>query len=41
MEVESNEDAVFCAAASTPVTIGIQGSAYDFQLYTGVSIYDS
>nr|GEZ05365.1 low-temperature-induced cysteine proteinase-like [Tanacetum cinerariifolium] len=35
VEVESNEDAVFCAVATTPVTIGIVGSAYDFQLYTG------
>ncbi|PWA40871.1 thiol protease [Artemisia annua] len=38
VEVESNEDAVFCAVASTPVTIGIQGSAYDFQLYTGLKL---
>nr|AAD54424.1 thiol protease [Matricaria chamomilla] len=35
VEVESNEDAVLCAVATTPVTIGIVGSAYDFQLYTG------
>ncbi|KAF5810867.1 putative actinidain [Helianthus annuus] len=35
VEVESNEDAVLCAVAKQPVTIGICGSAYDFQLYTG------
>nr|XP_043618831.1 low-temperature-induced cysteine proteinase-like [Erigeron canadensis] len=35
VEVDSNEDAVLCAAAQQPVTIGIVGSAYDFQLYTG------
>ncbi|KAI3495358.1 hypothetical protein L1887_37687 [Cichorium endivia] len=36
VDVESkNEDALLCAVAKTPVTIGIDGSAYDFQLYTG------
>ncbi|XP_076918494.1 low-temperature-induced cysteine proteinase-like [Bidens hawaiensis] len=35
VEVDPNEDAVLCAAAKQPVTIGICGSAYDFQLYTG------
>ncbi|XP_071696690.1 low-temperature-induced cysteine proteinase-like [Rutidosis leptorrhynchoides] len=35
VEVDTNEDAVLCATAQQPVTIGIVGSAYDFQLYTG------
>ncbi|KAD3068814.1 hypothetical protein R6Q59_017189 [Mikania micrantha] len=39
VEVDQNEDAVLCAVAKQPVTIGICGSAYDFQLYTG-GIYD-
>ncbi|KAI3719065.1 hypothetical protein L6452_19955 [Arctium lappa] len=38
-DVEPNENALLCAVAKQPVTVGIVGSAYDFQLYTG-GIYD-
>lgn len=34
-DVEPNENALLCAVAKQPVTVGIDGSAYDFQLYTG------
>ncbi|KAI3741648.1 hypothetical protein L1987_59322 [Smallanthus sonchifolius] len=39
VEVDTNEDSVLCAVTKQPITIGICGSAYDFQLYTG-GIYD-
>ncbi|KAJ9565977.1 hypothetical protein OSB04_001943 [Centaurea solstitialis] len=35
VQVEQNGDALLCAAAKQPVTIGIDGAARDFQLYTG------
>nr|GEZ07653.1 low-temperature-induced cysteine proteinase-like [Tanacetum cinerariifolium] len=34
-DVEPNENALLCAVAKQPITVGIDGSAYDFQLYTG------
>ena len=33
---ESDAD-LLCAAYQQPVSVGIDGSAWDFQLYTGVS----
>ena len=35
--VAESEEALLCAAVNQPVSVGIQGSAMDFQLYTGVS----
>ncbi|KAJ8447947.1 hypothetical protein Cgig2_028823 [Carnegiea gigantea] len=37
--VAESEEALLCAAVNQPISVGIQGSAIDFQLYTG-GIYD-
>ncbi|XP_073027153.1 low-temperature-induced cysteine proteinase-like [Primulina eburnea] len=39
IDVEEEESAMLCAVAKQPVSVGIYGSAIDFQLYTG-GIYD-
>ncbi|PPE02119.1 hypothetical protein GOBAR_DD00849 [Gossypium barbadense] len=39
-DVEQSDSALLCAVAQQPVSVGIDGSAIDFQLYTGVGIYD-
>lgn len=36
-DVEESDTALLCAVAQQPVSVGIDGSAIDFQLYTGVS----
>lgn len=36
-DVEEEESAVLCAVVQQPVSAGMDGSAIDFQLYTGVS----
>ncbi|KAK2995987.1 hypothetical protein RJ640_017351 [Escallonia rubra] len=38
-DVEEEESALLCAVVQQPVSVGIDGSAWDFQLYTG-GIYD-
>ncbi|XP_047338431.1 low-temperature-induced cysteine proteinase-like [Impatiens glandulifera] len=38
-DVAEEESALLCAVASQPVSVGIDASGYDFQLYTG-GIYD-
>lgn len=38
-DVTPNEDALLCAVVKQPVSVGIDGSSLDFQLYTGVSNY--
>ncbi|CAL5409988.1 unnamed protein product [Camellia sinensis] len=38
-DVEEDETALFCAVLKQPISVGIDGSAIDFQLYTG-GIYD-
>ncbi|XP_031095173.1 low-temperature-induced cysteine proteinase-like [Ipomoea triloba] len=38
-DVAEQETALLCAVAKQPVSVGIQGSSLDFQLYTG-GIYD-
>ncbi|OMO65391.1 Granulin [Corchorus olitorius] len=38
-DVEESDSALLCAVAQQPVSVGIDGSAIDFQLYTG-GIYD-
>ncbi|KAM7505977.1 hypothetical protein LguiB_004881 [Lonicera macranthoides] len=38
-DVEIDENALFCAVVQQPVSVGMDGSALDFQLYTG-GIYD-
>ncbi|MFQ6652200.1 hypothetical protein Gotur_024178 [Gossypium turneri] len=38
-DVEQSDSALLCAVAQQPVSVGIDGSAIDFQLYTG-GIYD-
>lgn len=34
--VVQNESALLCAVVQQPVSVGIDGSSLDFQLYTGV-----
>lgn len=36
-DVQQTDSALLCAAAQQPISVGIDGSAIDFQLYTGVS----
>ncbi|XP_010247627.1 PREDICTED: KDEL-tailed cysteine endopeptidase CEP2-like [Nelumbo nucifera] len=36
-DVAEEESALLCAVVNQPVSVGIDGSALDFQLYTGVS----
>ena len=38
-DVEESDSALLCAVAKQPVSVGMDGSAIDFQLYTGVSIF--
>ncbi|XVE51469.1 hypothetical protein DITRI_Ditri02bG0043300 [Diplodiscus trichospermus] len=38
-DVEESDSALLCAVAQQPVSVGMDGSAIDFQLYTG-GIYD-
>ena len=37
-DVAENDGALLCAVVKQPISVGIDGSALDFQLYTGVSI---
>ena len=37
-DVDETDSALLCAAAQQPISVGMDGSALDFQLYTGVSI---
>lgn len=37
--VEETETDLLCATVRQPISVGIDGSSIDFQLYTGVSIY--
>ncbi|KAL6992400.1 hypothetical protein U1Q18_010509 [Sarracenia purpurea var. burkii] len=37
-DVEEKESALYCAVLNQPISVGIDGSAIDFQLYTGVSL---
>lgn len=38
VDVAEEESALFCAVLNQPISVGIDGSAWDFQLYTSVSI---
>lgn len=37
-DVAEEESALFCAVLNQPISVGIDGSAWDFQLYSSVSI---
>lgn len=37
-DVAEEESALFCAVLNQPISVGIDGSAIDFQLYTSVSV---
>lgn len=37
-DVAEKDSALLCAVVKQPISVGIDGSALDFQLYTGVSI---
>ena len=37
--VDISESALLCAVVNQPVTVALQGSTFDFQLYYGVSNY--
>lgn len=37
-DLAEKESALFCAVVNQPISVGIDGSAIDFQLYTGVSL---
>ncbi|KAB5560702.1 hypothetical protein DKX38_005659 [Salix brachista] len=37
-DVDETDSALLCAAVQQPISVGMDGSALDFQLYTGVSI---
>lgn len=37
-DVDESDSALLCAAVNQPVSVGIDGGAIDFQLYTGVSL---
>lgn len=37
IDVAQDESALICAVVRQPVSVGIDGSTLDFQLYTGVS----
>lgn len=37
-DIEEEESAIVCALLNQPVSVGIDGGAYDFQLYSGVSL---
>lgn len=36
-DVAESENALLCAVVQQPISVGIDGSSLDFQLYTGVS----
>lgn len=38
VDVAEEESALFCAVLNQPISVGIDGGAWDFQLYTSVSI---
>lgn len=40
-DVAQDESALLCAVAKQPVSVAIDGSALDFQLYSGVSSFCS
>ena len=40
-DVDETDSALLCATVQQPISVGMDGSALDFQLYTGVSISDS
>ena len=40
-DVAEEESALFCAVLKQPISVGIDGGAIDFQLYTGVSPFVS
>jgi len=37
-DVTQSESALLCATVKQPISVGIDGSTLDFQLYTGVSV---
>ena len=37
-DVDETDSALLCATVQQPISVGMDGSALDFQLYTGVSI---
>ena len=37
-DVAEEDSALFCAVLKQPISVGIDGGAIDFQLYTGVSL---
>jgi hypothetical protein len=41
VDVDPLDSALLCATVQQPISVGMDGSALDFQLYTGVSISDS
>lgn len=38
-DVEESDSALLCAVVQQPVSVGIDASSIDFQLYTGVSLF--
>lgn len=40
-DVEESDSALLCATVQQPISVGMDGSALDFQLYTGVSLIRS
>lgn len=38
VDVAEEESSLFCAVLNQPISVGIDGGAWDFQLYTSVSI---
>jgi hypothetical protein len=38
VDVDPLDSALLCATVQQPISVGMDGSALDFQLYTGVSI---
>ena len=36
-DVDESDSALYCATAQQPISVGMDGSAIDFQLYTSVS----
>jgi hypothetical protein len=38
VDVDPSDSALLCATVQQPISVGMDGSALDFQLYTGVSI---
>jgi Papain family cysteine protease len=39
-DVAQNDEALLCAVVKQPVSVGIDASSLDFQLYTGVHEFD-